>query len=471
MRKRSVLQPLSQEPPDRFRLFNLGPNPATDGIQAIVDRKDLERIMATYKRLGRPLAGKIEHNRGEKACEFGLEVVEDGLDAYPVKWTPLGLEKWQGWTSSFVSPEFDTDAREHVTCVWGAGLTDDPASFNPVSVHQRSIPEQMAHHNRSVGDVMAMIRKAALAMKPAGYPFVNVEALLDDGSAVIYYGADCDKPSMFLQHPVELVDGGLLLGEGVPVQSKTTWEPVIEPTVTHTTIGPIAMVSRAIEGIPLLSQVLMSVAPEGAYTCEASTDGRVVYSITNEEDWSQPRMVVFNYRIGADGVAVLSDPLETTQEQVILEPDPAAVVPVEVEVSPAEVPEPVELERVQSAQEIRMIDETAIMAKYPGASVAGVKIMTADGAESWVDLAGNPIPPPAPIVEVEADRACKTMRADEMVPAPEVVPAPAVSPEQVEAMVEQSVKRSLAGLFVQPETKHKPGSVPAGNGPIHISYR
>lgn len=368
MRRRSVLQPLSGEPPSEFKIFGMGPNPATDGIPAIVDPSDVERIMAAFAKLGRPLAGKVEHNRGETACRFGLEARIDGIYGVDAQWTPDGATRWSGWQSSFISPEFDADKRGHVCAIWGVGLTDDPASFNPVSVHQRSI-----------------------------------------------------------------------------------------------------------QGMPLLSDALMAVAPEGAQSCEVTTDGRVIYYV-EAEDYDD-RVIVMGYSIDGDGLAILEGrPVETEVAVVVVEPaEDAPAVPVVTTFEVLERPESIEIERaVKPVQERTMaIDEAAILAKHPGGVITGVCITMPDGQMMAADLQGNPMPMPG-----MAQAPTPTPAA------PVSAVAPPMDPAVMRGLIEAEVQRSIAAMrpmvaesiapIVQPAKIDKPVPAPVAGakpGPVFFTFR
>jgi len=368
MRRRSVLQPLSGEPPSEFKLFSMGENPATDGLPAIVEPADVNKIMSAYNKLGRPLAGKIEHNRGDTACRFGLEPREDGIYAVDLEWTPKGVAKWAGWESSYISPEFNVDSRGHVTMIWGAGLTDDPASYNPVSVHQRSV-----------------------------------------------------------------------------------------------------------QGMPLLADALMSVAPEGACSCEVTTDNRVIYYLSDDD--SEERIIVMDYTIDGSGIAKLAGrPVETEIAVVVVEPaEDAQPIPIVTTFEAVESPEPVEIERACApVKERAMIDDSPVLAKFPGAAVSGLCLTMPDGSMACVDLQGNPMPEPmAPVAQIPVAPV-----AD--VPPVAPVMQSAMDPNVMRALVEEQVQRSIEALkpviaesITQPVQLVEPPSVrliPA-SGPIDRSMR
>jgi len=403
MRKRSVLEPLTgEDPPDRFRLFKMGSNPATDGLPALVDNADLERIMGVYQKLGRPLSGKFEHKRGETMCFFNLEPVPDkGLYAVDVEWTPFGVEKWQGWQGSYVSQEFDTDAKGHVSAVWGVGLTDDPASFNPVSVHQRSIGDQerriVADVDRAGGDLIAKIREAVKADLPEAFQYLYFQSLSDDLEHVVFECSGPDLSSRLYQWRLSLMAGQVGLSDRIEVVSQQAFVP---------------------------ASVLTPMEPDLR-------------------------------------IAVAAAPV--TPVVVVVEEANTADVPL--------------FERAVSSQEKRMIDESAVLAKFPGATAAGLVLTMPDGSLSAVTLAGDPLPMPEPA------------RAEEQ-------PAPAVTPEQMESMIERAlakrpvptidakeierqvdarVEAAISRSIVQPEKKDPPqvgsGDEAPKSGPVHISFR
>ena len=141
-----------------------------------------------------------------------------------------------------------------------------------------------------------------------------------------------------------------------------------------------------------------------------------------------------------------------------------------------------------------MLDDSAVLAKFPGAATAGLVLMMPDGSMATVDLAGDPLAMPvAPVADVvaavdpvkpEIDPGEMESMVDEAVQrAMAKMPKPEpskVDEAHIQSVVDAAVESRIARSIVQPEPKEQPQTTakltteqaPAGEKPTgHAVFR